>query len=323
MTPELHDIKKEVAVKNLASLVVENIRQLEEGTIANMAIETGFERLDKLTGGFRLGELVVLGGRPSMGKTQFLVNLAAHISRTLPVLYVSFDLPVSQLSIRFISAVSGIPAHNILLGDLDDTQKKTLATIGNHFTARQVLVSEDCYGSIETLKELCEKHTEENGVHVIVVDYLQMLSSHGKYRHFNRESEVSHICRELKNIAKENKVCIIASSQLNRSAELRGGSKCPQLSDLRESGAIEQAADKIMFIHRPDYYGIRVDEDNIPLVPGLVEIIVAKNRNGPTDTIRLRRDSGFTSFCDYDDDMTDLYQFPFSPERLLELEKPF
>lgn len=322
MNPESQDIK-DIETKDIATLVAEGIRRLNEERSVCSAINTGFGQLDKMTGGFRPGELVVLGGRPSMGKTQFLVNISSHVSKTAPVLYLTFDLSVFLLTCRFISSASGIPTYDILQANLDENQKDALAMIDTYFADRRVLIPDDSNSAIETIRELCQKHVRENGVSVIVIDYLQMLSSHGKYRYLNRESEVSHICRELKNIAKENNVCIIASSQLNRSAELRGGSKRPQLSDLRESGAIEQDADKIMFIHRPEYFGMKVDEDNMPLAEGLVEIIVAKNRNGPTGTIRLRRDSGFTSFCDSNDDMTNLYQFPFSPERLLELEKPF
>lgn len=313
---------KDAEVKNIATLVAESVRKLNEEKIGSTAINTGFEHLDRLTGGFRPGEFVVLGGRPSMGKTQFLVNLSLHISKAVPVLYASFDLPVFLLTCRFMSAASGVSTHNILQGNMDEDQKGKLAKIDNCFTDRKLFIPEDCNSSIMVLKALCEKHIKENGVKVIVIDYLQMLSSYNRYHRGNRETEVSHICRELKNMAKENNICIVASSQLNRSVEMRGGYKRPLLSDLRESGAIEQDADKILFIHRPEYYGITVDEDNMPIT-GMVEIIVAKNRNGPMDTVRLRRDSGFTSFCNYDDDAVDTNQFTFSPERLLELEKPF
>lgn len=311
----------EVEAKDIATLVAESMGKLEKEKVTSTAISTGFEHLDRLTGGFRLGEFVVLGGRPSMGKTQFLVNLSLHISKNVPVLYVSYDLPVFLLSCRFMSAATGIPTQNILRSDPDDTQKEKLASVGNHFTGHRLLIPEDCSSSIAALKALCEKHIQENKVQVIVIDYLQMLSSHNRYHRNNRETEVSHICRELKNMAKENNICVIASSQLNRSVEFRGGYKRPLLSDLRESGAIEQDADKILFIHRPEYYGLTVDEDGMPIT-GMVEIIVAKNRNGPMDTVRLRRDSGFTSFYSYDENGVDTNQFTFSPERLLELEKP-
>jgi Replicative DNA helicase len=319
---ELENIDNKEA-KSVSTLVAESILQLNEEASSYPAIETGFVDLDRLLGGFRPGELVVIGGRPSMGKTQLLVNLSSYISRRFPVLYFTFDLSAFLLTCRFLSLATEIPGRNLLRHNLDEDQKTRLSAVEEYFNARKLFISGDCIHSVEALKALSQKYIRERGMKVIVIDYLQMLNSQNRYHRGNRETEVSHIMRELKAIAKECNMCVIVSSQLSRSVESRCGSKRPQLSDLRESGAIEQDADKVLFIHRPEYYGFTMDENNMP-VTGVAEIIVAKNRTGPTDTIRLLRDSEFTKFRDYEEDSADLNQFTFSEERLLELEKsPF
>ena len=301
--------------KRIADLVDENIHQLKEGAPQFATVKSGFEELDKLIGGFSLGEFVVVGGRPAMGKTQFLINLSLHISELFPTLYVTLDLSQCLLTNRFISSVSGIPAQNILQHDLDEEQKNILAQIGNEFSKRQLFIYDSGNSSVEALKSFCQKQIQENGIQVIVVDYLQLLSSchHRKYR----ELEVSHISRELKNLAKDNNVCVIASSQLSRALESRAGyeGKRPLLVDLRESGAIEQDADKVLFIHRPEYYGITEDRDGKSM-KYLAEIIVAKNRNGRLCSFYLKTTKGLTNFLN----ISHKEDFSFSQERLLELE---
>ena len=305
--------------KNIAGLVAENMHQLKGETHQNVVITTGFDDFDTRFGGFRLGEFVVIGGRPAMGKTQFLVNLSLHISTTLPVLYLTMDLSEFLLTNRFIASVSEIPTCNILQHDLSKEQKSILSKIGNKFTKRKLFICDSGNNSVETLKAFCRKQVQENGIQVIVVDYLQLITSynHRKYR----ELEVSYISRELKNMAKEYNVCVIASSQLSRGVEYRGGieGKRPHLSDLRESGAIEQDADKVLFIHRPEYYGILLDENGNDL-RNLAEIIVAKNRNGRLGDFYLSRDNNFTNFRNY----IPKKEFTFSSDRLLELrDVPF
>jgi replicative DNA helicase len=302
--------------KSIGDLFAENMRQLNAETAPNDVVKTGFEDFDTRFGAFRLGELVVVGGRPAMGKTQFLVNLSLNISATVPVLYVTLELSEFLLTTRFISSISEIPANKILQRDLGMEQYYKLESIGNEFAKRRLFIHDSGNTSIAALKALCLKQIQENGIQVIIVDYLQLLSS---YKHRNhRELEVSYICRELKNLAKEQKVCIIVSSQLSRAAEGRSGldGKRPQLSDLRESGAIEQDADKVLFIYRPEYYGIResLSGDDLRY---LVEIIVAKNRNGCLGDFYLSRDENFTNFRNYKFKT----EFTFSTDRLLELKE--
>lgn len=302
--------------RNIAELVAENLTQLKEVTHEGKLIKTGFTEFDKNFGGFGLGEFIVIGGRPSMGKTQLLINLSLNISVTKPVLYFTFDLSEFLLTSRFICSCSGIPVNKILQHNLTENEQQQLTLIGAEFSKHKIFVNESCRNSLAALKGYCEKHVQENGVQVIVIDYLQMMSS-TKYRN-SREHEISHISRTLKSIAKDLNVCVIASSQLSRAVESRKESKRPQLPDLRESGAIEQDADKVIFIYRPEYYEIECDEwgNN---TAGLTEINLAKNRTGSLGTIKLFRDAYFTNFTDFDD-----YKnlFRFSKNRLDEIDTP-
>ncbi len=281
--------------KTIDELVAENLKHLQDNTEQRFTIKTGFTELDKMYGGLKQGELVVVGGRPGMGKTQLLVNVALNVSVDNPVLYFTLELSEFLLSARFVSSLTGIAVKNILQNELLDNEKESLATIETKFANHKIFINDSCNYSVLALKDYCKKHIEENGVKVIILDYLQLIS-YNKYRN-NRELEISFISRELKNIAKEFNVCVIVSSQLSRAVESRGGSRHPQLSDLRESGAIEQNADKVFFIYRPEYYGLSCDEDGND-TNCLVELIVAKNRNGVLGTVKLLRDKNFTNFSD-------------------------
>lgn len=303
--------------KSISQLVSESISQLKEVGSQHNLIKTGFRDFDHELGGLSLGELVVIGGRPSMGKTQFLVNLSLTISFETPVLYFTFDLSEFLLTNRFISSLTGIPVSSILKNELSHEQRDTLELVENEFMNRKLFINDSCNSSLSALRKHCQEQIEKQGVQVIVVDYLQMMSS-SKYRS-SRELEISYITRELKNIAKDFNVCVIATSQLSRSVEYRSGLKHPQLSDLRESGAIEQDADKVFFIYRPEYYGIIEDEVGNSTA-GLAEIILAKNRNGKLATIKLKRDPHFTTYQDFDQHKND---FTFNGIRLDELNVPF
>ena len=310
---ELHYTAGKVA-QNIAGLVAENIRKLTEGTYPDNMIKSGFDDFDRQFGGFRLGEFIVIGGRPAMGKTQLLINLSLNISMTRPLLYITLDLSDFLLTSRFMASVSKIPVDRILQNNLNEEQKIILSSAGDEFSKRQLFIH-DSSRTVDEIIMLCKKQIQENGIQVIVVDYLQLMNS---YKHRNREQEVGYISRELKNLAKEFSVCVIASSQVNRSVEYRTGTegKRPQLSDLRESGAIEQDADKVIFIHRPEYYQIFENDKGFSMI-NLAEIIVSKNRNGCLGDFYLSRDTNFTNFrnCTYYNN-----EFTFSANRLLELE---
>jgi replicative DNA helicase len=245
-----------------------------------LPIKTGWRNVDASIEGFRPGEFIVFGGRPGMGKTVVLIDLIKRISLRDPVLLIALDLTAVQISNRIISSVLDYELPIKGPEDLRSINKEKLDFLAEYLEAMQLSICETTFDSMFALKSYCEKMVKEKGIRVIAIDYLQMLSSN-RYRH-NRELEVSYISRTLKKIAKDLNICMIVTSQLSRSVETRGGDKRPQLSDLRESGAIEQDADKVIFVYRPDYYGITTDEDGNS-TQGLLELQMVKNRSGKID----------------------------------------
>ena len=313
------DLQNEPAreAKTLLDLYGESIQSFDNEEDFYKIIKTGWGSLDRLIGGFGAGEFIVIGGRPSMGKTQVLVNLALNISQTHPLLYFSYDLSNFILASRFMSCLSGIGSDRILQQKLIPKEDEIIRALETEMPKFKITVSDSYKNSISSFKDYCVERIEKNGFKVIMIDFLQMM---GSSKHYNtRELEISHISRELKNIANDYNVCVIASSQLSRAVELRSGSKRPVLSDLRESGAIEQNADKVIFIHRPEIYGMDVDEEGNSTA-GIVELLVAKNRNGRLGDAILITDSNFTSFRELDAYKTD---FTFSASRISEIDRPF
>ena len=304
--------------KSLTTLFADHLSGLQNNIDTNHLIMSGFGNLDTLIGGFLPGEFIVIGGRPAMGKTQFCVNLCLNISKEHPILYFTFDLSEYLLVCRFISALTGIETKRILQHELTSEEKIQIAALEKRFKNHRININDSCSSSVTTFKAHCLKQIYENGVKVILVDYLQMMST-TRYRN-SRELEISYISRELKSLARDHNVCVIATSQLSRSPEKRSATAKPFLSDLRDSGAIEQDADKVIFLYRPEYYAIDVDEEGNS-VAGLMELIVAKNRNGGLGTSRIKRNAVFSSFTDF---LEYSNEFSFSPTRLNELEdKPF
>ena len=243
-------------------------------------IKTGWRNVDETIEGFRPGEFIVFGGRPGMGKTVVLIDLIKRISLRDPVLLIALDLAAVQISNRIVSSILDYNLQIKGPEDLRTIDKEKLDFLTNYLEVMQLSICETTFDSMFALKSYCEKMVKEKGIRVIAIDYLQMLSSK-RYRH-NRELEVSYISRTLKKIAKDLNICMIVTSQLSRSVETRGGDKRPQLSDLRESGAIEQDADKVIFVYRPDYYSITTDEDGNS-TQGLLELLMVKNRTGNID----------------------------------------
>ncbi len=243
-------------------------------------IKTGWSNVDAGIGGVRPGEFIVFGGRPGMGKTVVLIDLIRRIALQNPVLLISLELTAVQISNRIISSVLDYDLPLKGPEDLRRIDKEKLNFVTDYLEVMQLSVCETTFDSMFALKSFCEKMVKEKGIRVIAIDYLQMLSSN-RYRH-NRELEVSYISRTLKKIAKDLNICMLVTSQLSRSVETRGGNKRPLLSDLRESGAIEQDADKVIFVYRPDYYGITTDEDGNS-TKGQLELLMVKNRTGAID----------------------------------------
>lgn len=267
-----------------------------------IGIPTGYPELDNLTSGWQNSDLVILAGRPSMGKTTFAICTAKYIAIDLniPVAFFSLEMSNTQLVKRLLSNTCQVQANNLRNGRLGQDEwaritKGTTQLIGKPFFL------DDTPGlSVYELRNKARRLVKDYGVKIIFIDYLQLMTVNTK-RFNTRQDEVSLISRSLKGLAKELEVPIIALSQMNRGIESREGieGKRPQLSDLRESGAIEQDADMVLFVHRPEYYNILQDENGRDL-RGLAELIIGKQRNGETGKILMTFQKEFTSFVAYD-----------------------
>lgn len=341
---------------SIIDLIAQNLEAMNDQDNGGILIKTGFQDFDEQFGGFSLGEFVVIGGRPAMGKTQLLVNLALNISQASPILYFTFDLSASLLTYRFISAGTGIAMDRILQNQLDMGERENVTTVAKKFANQQIYINESCNSSFSALKAHCQKQVEENGIKVIFVDYLQLMSTNS-YRN-SRELEIAFICKELKSIATELNVCVIATSQLNRKVDYRSKEHRQfLLSDLRDSGAIEQIADKVIFLSRPEYYGLvlegneddnknardiaqidlsdlfddsgpfHIDESSennsedvadevISEITNELRLIMAKNRNGSLGGIVLIKSDNFSRIMNKEADRT---SFNFFSDRLNEI----
>ncbi len=295
------NIKREVAPINM--VIKEAIREIEEAGKREDALvgtPSGFTRLDRLTSGWQKSELIIIAGRPSMGKTAFALSMARNmaIDHGKNVAIFSCEMSSIQLVNRLIIAETDIPADKIRNGRLSEEEWKQLDTRIKKLVQAPIFIDDTPAISIFELRAKCRRLMAQHKLDIVVVDYLQLMS--GPENAGSREQEVSNISRSLKSIAKELNVPILALSQLNRSVEMRGGTKRPLLSDLRESGAIEQDADMVVFIHRQEKFGLMTFEDGSS-TKGIAEIIVAKNRNGPVDDIRLRFREEKAQFVDIDE----------------------
>jgi replicative DNA helicase len=301
-------LHQHVELKNLK----ESTFDLMQNCPSVSAIQTGWERFDKEIGGFVPGEFVVVGGRPAMGKTSLLVDLATRLSERFQILYISLDLSIPVLTSRFLARVTTVDSQHILKGNIEENERKKLELFAASNVADNIHLTDCHVHSMTELKSMCQRLVDEKKVKVILLDYLQLLSSH-RYRH-HRESEIAYFSRTLKEIARETNTVLICTSQLSRAVETRGGDRRPILSDLRESGAIEQDADKVLFLYRPEYYGFTMDEDGESTY-GRMELIVAKNRMGPLTTIRFHMD---ISSCRVEDYNTSFSYLRIDSDRLNE-----
>lgn len=296
------NIKKELVKINL--LISEAIRQIEEAgkNEENLSgVPTGFTRLDRMTSGWQRSDLVIIAARPSMGKTAFVLSMTRNmaIDHKRPVAVFSLEMASIQLVNRLISCESELPSERIRNGRLTPEEWQQLDAKIKPLENAPIFIDDTPGISIFELRAKCRRLKKQHDIQVVIIDYLQLMTGPPETRG-NREQEVSIISRSLKSLAKELNVPVIALSQLNRSVEMRTGNKRPQLSDLRESGAIEQDADLVCFIHRPEKYGILEDEEGNSTV-GMAEIIVAKHRNGAIGDIKLRFRDVIARFVDYEE----------------------
>jgi replicative DNA helicase len=308
------NIKREVAPIN--AVIKEAIREIEEAGKREDALvgtPSGFTKLDRLTSGWQKAELVIIAARPSMGKTAFALSMARNmaIEHGKHVAIFSCEMSSIQLVNRLIISETDLPGDKIKNGRLSEEEWKQLDTRIKKLVQAPIFIDDTPAISIFELRAKCRRLMAQHKLDIVIVDYLQLMS--GPENSGSREQEVSTISRSLKSIAKELNIPILALSQLNRSVEMRGGTKRPLLSDLRESGAIEQDADMVVFIHRQDKFGIPTFEDGSS-TKGIAEIILAKNRNGPVDDVRLRFREEKAQFVDIDDfDMEDSAEMSASP----------
>ena len=260
-----------------------------KGTVTG--IQTGFIDLDYKLSGLQRSDLILVAARPSMGKTAFVLNIAQHVAfrQNLAVAIFSLEMSKEQLVNRLFSLESHVDAQVLRTGNLKDTDWEKLIEGAGRIGKSRMIIDDTSGISIAEMRSKCRKYKLELGLDLIIIDYLQLMSGSGGRSNESRQQEISEISRSLKGLARELNVPVIALSQLSRAVESRTD-KRPMLSDLRESGAIEQDADVCMFIYREDYY-IPDTEDK-----GIAEIIIAKQRNGPIGTVRLAWMPQYTRF---------------------------
>jgi len=275
------------------SLVIQAKKRIED--ISNKeglsGIPSGFEKLDQLTSGWQPSDLIIVAARPGMGKTALTLSMARNIAvgQNIPVAFFSCEMSSVQLITRLISSETGLSSEKLRTGNLETHEWEQLNVKVKGLEKAPLFIDDTPSLSIFDLRAKARRLASQHGIKLIVIDYLQLMTAGGSQKGGNREQEISTISRNLKALAKELNVPVIALSQLSRAVETRGGSKRPLLSDLRESGAIEQDADIVSFIYRPEYYKIDEwdDEEQTP-TDGQAEFIVAKHRNGGLENIRLK-----------------------------------
>ena len=296
------NVKKDVTQIN--PVIKDAMEMLQKAALQKeglSGLRTGFEGLDKMTSGWQNSDLIIIAARPAMGKTAFVLSMAKNmaVNFNTPVALFSLEMSNVQLVNRLIVNVCEIPGEKIKSGRLESYEWEQL-----DFKIKELYDVDDAPSlSVFELRTKARRLVREHGIKCIIIDYLQLMNASGM-NFGSREQEVSTISRSLKGLAKELNIPIIALSQLNRGVEARQGveGKRPQLADLRESGAIEQDADMVCFIHRPEYYKITEDERGNSLI-GLAEIIIAKHRNGAVGDVRLRFKSEFAKFMNVEEDI--------------------
>ncbi len=302
---ELFEVAHGNIVKNYESakdLIKEAIQKIEEISHKEglSGVPSGFTMVDRVTAGWQPSDLVILAARPGMGKTAFVLSMARNIAvdHKTPVAVFSLEMSSVQLITRLISSETELSSEKLRKGNLTDSEWQELLTKVKTLENAPLFIDDTPALSVFDLRAKCRRLVAQHGVSLIIIDYLQLMTVGGQSKGGgNREQEISTISRSLKSIAKELNVPVIALSQLSRAVETRGGDKRPLLSDLRESGAIEQDADIVSFIYRPEYYDMTEWADGTPC-DGQAEFIIAKHRNGGLDNVRLRFKNTLAKFAD-------------------------
>ncbi|HDZ62159.1 MAG TPA: replicative DNA helicase [Nitrospirae bacterium] len=281
-----------VHIKEVVKDTIELVDRLYDKKELITGLPSGFKDLDELTTGFQPGDLVVVGARPGMGKTAFCLNIASHVGLNVkvPVAVFSFEMSKELIVLRMICAEAEVDSKSVRSGYHTKEDYRKLVNAAGRLADAPIFI-DDAFNSVLEIRAKARRLKAEHGLGLIIVDYLQLMRGEGSYT--AREQVISDISRSFKALAKDLSVPIIVISQLNRSCEQRGDDKHPIIADLRESGAIEQDADTIMFLYRGDYYKARNAE------PGAADLDLAKQRNGPTQRIQLTFIDKLTKFKDY------------------------
>ena len=282
--------KSSYTAQNLVMLAKKKIEEIANKDGLS-GVTSGFEKLDLLTSGWQPSDLIIIAARPGMGKTALTLSMARNmaVTKQTPVAFFSLEMSSVQLITRLISSETGLSSEKLRTGKLADHEWKQLNVKVGDLEKAPLFIDDTPALSIFDLRAKARRLASQHDIKLIIVDYLQLMTAGTTSKAGNREQEISTISRNLKSLAKELDIPVIALSQLSRAVETRGGTKRPQLSDLRESGAIEQDADIVSFIYRPEYYGIEEwdDEEHSSSI-GQAELIIAKHRNGGLDNIRMK-----------------------------------
>ncbi|MFB2118650.1 replicative DNA helicase [Parapedobacter sp. 2B3] len=285
---------------------VEALETLRDRTDGLTGVPSGFTELDRMTSGWQPSDLVIVAARPAMGKTAFVLSCArnAAVDHDKPVAVFSLEMSSVQLVNRLIAGETEIEQEKLRKGNLADHEWTQLHSRIGRLTQAPLLIDDTPALNIFEFRAKCRRLKAQYDIQMVIVDYLQLMHGKSDGKGGNREQEIGSISRSLKSVAKELNIPVIALSQLSRAVESRpGGSKRPMLSDLRESGSIEQDADMVLFLYRPEYYGLTEDEAGRPTA-GVGEVIIAKHRNGETGTVQLRFIGKYVKFADLEDDFS-------------------
>jgi len=294
-----------VSIDEALTQVVTQIYKVAHEGAGMLGLKTGYPSLDRLLSGLHPSDLILLASRPGMGKTSFALNILQYVARfneNAVAAIFELEMPYEQLVSRLLSSASNVPLQDLRSGRLDGMWKQITMASGT-LGACKIFIDDTPGVNVMEMRSKCRRLKMEQGLSLVVIDYLQLISGAGgggRRGSESRQQEISDITRALKIMARELDVPVVLLSQLNRAVENRPD-KRPRLSDLRESGAIEQDADIVMFLYRPDYYQTSDEEasaGDAQMAPDEAQLIIAKHRNGPTDTIRLKWDAATTSYRD-------------------------
>jgi replicative DNA helicase len=287
-------IRKQIHIKESVLKVIDQIEQTKQGKEVSF-IKTGLIDLDYKLGGLKNGELIIIAARPSIGKTSLALKIAENVSNNHHVLFFSLEMTHEQLSTRVISAGSKIEFDHINSGKIKNEKLADFSKTAHKIMQLNFHLDDSSTQNITKIRSIAKRYKTENQIRLIVVDYLQLIDA----KAYNREREIGIISHGLKSIAKELNIPVIVLSQLNRDCETKQDKK-PELSNLRDSGSIEQDADVVLLLHRPEHYGIERYDDNVgSSTTNSAQVIIAKNRNGSTGELKLYFEKQFAKFGNY------------------------